>query len=452
MQGLDKEWSIASKENKADYRNIPPGKYIFKVHAMGESQKWSDVFEYSFVVNHPWWDRWWAYLIYLNLLIVLFYFILRLRTLQLKKRQNELTEMVAERTREVEKQKKKILKQNKKLIKLDEFKQSLTSMIVHDLKNPLNNILSLADKQHSDKKPQKKQNYTLIKNLGNQMLNLVLNILDVNKFEDTKVILNLGNNNLKSMADYAIMQTSFLANQKHISINNLINKEYAINCDREIVERTFINLLTNAIKYTDQNKEVCLNSEEINNTLLSIKADQLKELALSKNDLIISVKDQGVGIAKDQVKNVFKKFEQVSGKSSGSIKSTGLGLTFCKLAIEAHGGKIGLISKLQKGSIFWFTFNKVIKIDKTNKSNIVDLENNFETPLLSQKDIELLSPLIEKLKNIQFYEVTVIKKLLQEHEFSHNIVLQNWKEKLEESVVSCNKHIYEVTLNQGKGL
>ncbi len=447
MQGLDKEWSIPNKESKADYRNIPSGEYIFKVRVIGESQKWSKIFEYPLTIKSPWWLSWWAFLIYVSSLAAFIYLIVRFRTVQLKKRQKELSLMVAERTSEVETQKDKILSQNKELIKLDEFKRNLTSMIVHDLKNPLNNILALTDEQENDKRIEKKQNFDLIKSLGNQMLNLVLNILDVNKFEDTKVELNLDDNNIKSMADRAIVQTHFLAYQKHIVIKNFISGDYIANCDREIVERTFVNLLTNAIKYTAQNKEININCEEINKTELPFDPNQFKELLLLKNDLLISVNDQGIGVNKDKAEHIFDKFVQLSGKRSGSMRSTGLGLSFCKLAVEAHGGKIGLISKPKKGSSFWFTFKKVEQVHKIPVKDIPATENSFGDFLLTHKDIELLSPLLEKLQDIQFYEVTTIKKLLQDYDFSDNIVLQTWKKELLNTVVSCNKQKYELAIN-----
>ena len=449
MKGLDKEWSIPNRENKADYRNIPSGKYTFKVRANGESQKWSNTVEYSFTIETTWWLRWWAYLIYFISLLGLIYLIVLFRTTQLKTRQKELTKLVNDRTKEIETQKEKILTQNKKLIKLDEFKQNLTSMIVHDLKNPLNNILSITDEKQVIEEKLNKTNYSLIRNLGNQMLNLTLNMLDVSKCEETSIALKLETNHLKTMANRAMIQTDFLVQQKNISIKNHIKQDYFVNCDREITERIFVNLLTNAIKYTPQNEDISISCEEKNKNSQFFKTKNLNKLNELDNILIISINDSGEGIAADKAEHIFTKFGQHSKKKSGSVKSTGLGLTFCKLAIEAHGGTIGFISKPKKGSSFWFTLKKSKNLsnDLLTESLIIDKSEHLT---LTKKDIENIAPLLREIRHLQFYEVTEIKKLLQDYDFSDNIVLQKWKDKIEHSVISCNKQEYEIIINQKK--
>ena len=377
------------------------------------------------------------------------YLIVIFRTTQLKIRQKELTKLVTDRTKEIETQKEKILKQNKKLIKLDEFKQNLTSMIVHDLKNPLNNILSITDEKRVIKEKVNKNHFNLIRNLGNQMLNLTLNILDVSKFEETSIALSLENNHLRTMADRAMGQTDFLANQKNISIKNFISRDYFVNCDREITERIFVNLLTNAIKYTPQNKEISITCEEKNKTSQFLKPENLNKLNELDNTLIISINDSGDGIAPDRTEHVFTKFGQISKKKSGSVKSTGLGLTFCKLAVEEHGGTIGFVSKLQQGSSFWFTLKKSKNLTNDLLTEPMIIDENEHLPL-SKKDIDNIAPLLQKIRLLQFYEVTAIKKLLQDYDFSDNIVLQKWKEKVEHSVISCNKQEYEIVTNPQK--
>jgi ligand-binding sensor domain-containing protein/signal transduction histidine kinase len=441
MQGLDNEWSIPSSENKAVYRNIPYGKYILKVRAIGETQKWGAVVEYPYIINRPWWITWWAYLLYfiaLNIFIVL---IVKLRTKQLEVHEKLLEKKVDERTKEVEQQKEHILTQNKELIKLDEFKQNMSSMIVHDLKTPLSNILSLTEAVEHGSRAPSINNAHLIKQMGKQMLNLTLNMLDVSKFEDAKIELKIKYLHLKTLVNDALSQIIFLAEQKNLQINNLVSTEYFIDGDKEIIERVFVNLLTNSIKYSPQNGKLIVNCIEAKDF------KQLNELEKQDDKLVISIKDFGEGIAPENAEHVFEKFAQISEKKSGSIKSTGIGLTFCKLAVEAHGGKIGLNSKLGEGSCFWFILKKS-EPDHLQKSEItLTKEIKQKTLKLSSKEVELLNPIFEKLQNIQFYEVTTIKKLLQEFDFSDNIVLQEWKNELENSVLTCNKQKYEAIIS-----
>ena len=98
LEGLDNSWSKPSIENKAVYRNIPYGDYTFKVRAIGEAGVWSNVFEYSFSVNPPWWQTWWARMLYVLVGLSAVYLLIRWRTAKLKERQKELERIVKERT------------------------------------------------------------------------------------------------------------------------------------------------------------------------------------------------------------------------------------------------------------------------------------------------------------------------------------------------------------------
>ena len=106
--------------------------------------------------------------------------------------------------------------------------------------------------------------------------------------------------------------------------------------DPEVIVRVLVNLLTNAIKYSSANG------------LVEVQA------RVSNGDVQIAVRDEGLGIPQDQMETIFNSFEQLNPKSSGGVGSTGLGLTFVKLAVEAHGSKISVQSENGKGSMFSF--------------------------------------------------------------------------------------------------
>ncbi len=108
VEGLDKEWRQLTKENSADYRNIPFGSYVFKVKAIGIASIWSETFEYSFTISPPWWFSWWAYGIYIFGIVLIIMLVFRWRTAQLKQQQRELEQKIKERTVKVVKQKDEI--------------------------------------------------------------------------------------------------------------------------------------------------------------------------------------------------------------------------------------------------------------------------------------------------------------------------------------------------------
>lgn len=115
LEGLDQEWSQLTTENKADYRNIPYGNYTFKVRAIGFSQKWSDVFEFKFTINPPWWSTWWAYMLYAVFAVLLIFAIVWLNGRRLRARAKELTHRISEATLELTKQKNVIQESYKEI-------------------------------------------------------------------------------------------------------------------------------------------------------------------------------------------------------------------------------------------------------------------------------------------------------------------------------------------------
>ena len=108
-------------------------------------------------------------------------------------------------------------------------------------------------------------------------------------------------------------------------------------CDAQLIRRVVQNLLGNALKFTEKDGVITV--------CIEIGAEETVR---------VSVADNGPGIPLEHQAKVFDKFHQVAASKQGHKYSTGLGLTFCKLAVEAHGGRIGLQSTVGKGSTFWF--------------------------------------------------------------------------------------------------
>lgn len=115
LEGLDNNWSSLSPDNKADYRNIPYGKYIFKVKAIGSANKWSNIFEYEFIIHPPWWRTWWAYILYGILIIILMIAIVRWNGNRLRVRAEELKIRIDEATIEIKEQKSLIEEKHKEI-------------------------------------------------------------------------------------------------------------------------------------------------------------------------------------------------------------------------------------------------------------------------------------------------------------------------------------------------
>jgi signal transduction histidine kinase/tetratricopeptide (TPR) repeat protein len=308
---------------------------------------------------------------------------------------------------------------NDKLIELDKHKEGMTAMIVHDLKNPLNTILGLS----TDDK---------ITQAGNQMLTMVTNILDIQKLETASFQLKQEPVELYSILSDVIERTRLLYERKSISINNLIKSNYIVAIDAQLVSRVFVNIISNAVKYTPNNGQISFEAVSELDGLLKIK-----------------VSDTGEGIPSDIRHKIFDKFSQFDARESGKTASTGLGLAFCKLVVEAHGGEIDVDSKVGEGSTFWFTL-PLIKIEDCDKPE-TDCEDVVTTLVfkmsdLSDNDVTYLKKITEKLKKHSVFEFSDIIKTLDSVEIkSENI--RTWKKNIENAVRACNENKYSELLD-----
>lgn len=237
----------------------------------------------------------------------------------------------------------RIKQTNLDLRESERVRDNLTHMIVHDLRNPITALMggldvllmALADKMTDDEK-------RLLQNARHSnkvLLGLVNEILDINKMEAGKFELSLFATNI---ADIIIQNTEALQaaaelEGQHLEVG-LSSTEILVNCDGRLIGRVLANLLTNAFKYTPE-------GGTITTTL---------ETNTSIDTVTLSIIDTGPGIPLEYQQNIFDKFTQVKGHQE-ERRGTGLGLTFCKMAVEAHGGKIWVESEIGRGSKFSFT-------------------------------------------------------------------------------------------------
>lgn len=301
---------------------------------------------------------------------------------QLEKNVADRTEQIKIQKDEIEKQSDKLKETNMQLLELSAFKESLTSMIIHDLKNPLNIVLNFSQDER-------------VLFAGAQMLNLVHNLLDVQRYEDSVMKLSLNEVSLHELIQKAVFQMNFLIKEKNIQLDVSLSKDYQINVDEEIINRVFVNLLSNALKFTPVMGNVSIFIKE--------KADSIS----------ICFADSGPGIPKDQ-KIIYEKFGQLIVKRAGRSGSTGLGLTFCKMAIEAHNGTIHYSSVLGKGATFCCTLPNSGVSAKIHLNSNTLLTENSNIRLINQlkfsmEEKQILEQIIDELSGSEIYEIGKIK-------------------------------------------
>jgi len=364
--------------------------------------------------------------------LVLIWLASRLSTKKIRQEKADLEQLLNEKIKDIERKKEEIQNQSDKmremyniLLENSKFKDGMTSMIVHDLKNPLNSILNVPANL-----PPEKQLLS-IRQSAKQMFNLVMNILDVNKYQKSRMELELKDSSLFDIVFHALNQVYYLASQKNIALKMKIKKDWIVSVDVEIMARVFVNLLTNAIKYTPVNGNI-----------------RIEAFYGNSQDLYIRVIDSGPGIPKEKEILVFSEFGQVIAKKAGDVRSTGLGLTFCKMAVEAHGGKIGFESNSDGGTIFWFTIkSEKVKNSSQNKPNSIDqYHEGLNNEFLTAEDRIYLKGFLTILWKVEIYSISKLRWALNQIENrSEGLVI--WKEKILDASYSNNEELYNELLN-----
>lgn len=238
----------------------------------------------------------------------------------------------------------------------NEAKSAFLSTVSHELRTPLTSVLGFAKiirkrleekifplVDSSDGKTEKaiKQvtdNLQVVISEGERLTHLINDVLDLAKIEAGKMEWSRENISIPEIVERAISATTSLFEHKPITLEKEIETPMPdIIGDRDKLIQVVINLISNAVKFTDQGKVTC-------------------KAKLKQDEILVSISDTGIGIAKEDYGAVFEQFKQVGGDTlTDKPKGTGLGLPICKEIVEHHGGRIWLESEQGKGSIFHFS-------------------------------------------------------------------------------------------------
>ena len=354
--------------------SIAPGAYRFEVQARNKQGAWSQksaLFELK--ISSPWWDRWWAYLIYTIVLIIIMGAIYRYE----KKRQLLKTELELEKV------------QLNKVKEIEQMKSSFFSNVSHEFRTPLTLILGPLEKLlESNNDPGTQRSLQLIRQSAKSLQNLINQLLDISKLEAGKLELQLSRNDIVSDLQLLAERFKLLAVQKKIEFNfNCVINSLVTSYDAKKVEVIVNNLLSNAIKFTSDGGIISMDVELIEDS----KTKYLK----------ISIQDSGVGIAPSELSKIFNRFYQVDDSNNKQYDGTGIGLSLVKELTELHGGKIDVHSKVGKGTTFEVSLpilnEEVVKgesklVESTSENGSVDINNIIKTKrsvLVVEDNIEL---------------------------------------------------------------
>ena len=263
--------------------------------------------------------------------------------------------------------------------KSNRAKSDFLSSMSHEIRTPLNAIVGLTEDNmtHNDEVPQiVKENNEDIFNASQTLLEIVGNILDINRIESEKLEVNPTSYNIREEVDKICKMQSSRIGEKPIQFYQSIAEDVPVELigDKVLIKQVLNNLLSNAIKYTEEG-QVKVDINSIN------RGDDAT--------LIINVSDTGRGIKKEYIDKLFTKFERLDVEKNSTTQGTGLGLAITKSYVEMMGGKINAQSDFGKGSVFMVTLPQKIgkqDVDLTktqvlklyNANNRVEAENKEE--------------------------------------------------------------------------
>ncbi|HSA06521.1 MAG TPA: hybrid sensor histidine kinase/response regulator [Candidatus Gastranaerophilales bacterium] len=255
-----------------------------------------------------------------------------------------------------------IKKTNIKLEKLERLKSEFISIVSHELRTPITSIKNSLDMILSGRmgeiSPVQDNFLTLAKRNVERLSGIINDLLDLSKIEAGKMEYRFESCNIIDPIKFVVSTCENMAQKKNISINFEFNKpEYKVYGDPGKIEQILANLISNALKFTEDNGKVTIGIEEINSQLLDQEFITLytdDKTVLEGDYIQISVKDNGIGIKKEDAPKVFDKFQQIESSLSRTVGGTGLGLPIAKQLVEKHGGKIWFESEFGKGATFSF--------------------------------------------------------------------------------------------------
>ena len=324
LRGFDKEWVETGAQRRfAQYTSLRPGDYTFEIKASNVDGVWGPATTLGIKIEPPLWETWWAFSLY-GLGLIAAAFILA-RSQQQK----------IDRERGI----------SAKLRQVDQLRDEFLANTSHELRTPLYGITGLAEsllEESSGELPASaKTHLEMIAASGRRLGNLVNDLLDFSKLKRQGLELAIRAVELHTLADIVLTMSKPLAEGKDIELINAVDPHLpTARGDSGRLQQVLLNLVGNAIKFTDSGS-------------VEISARKHEE------ELVVEVRDTGVGIEADKIHRIFESFEQGDASATREFGGTGLGLSVSRQLVELHGGELHVTSTPELGSVFFFNLPMV---------------------------------------------------------------------------------------------
>ncbi|GAA4269676.1 hybrid sensor histidine kinase/response regulator transcription factor [Hyunsoonleella aestuarii] len=301
----DNDWVSSGNDNTANYSNLSPGDYTFKVISSNYDGVWNESpVELSFTIKKAWYNTGIARIIYVVLGILTVFFVYR----YFKWRWYINTKLKLEHA------------ETERLKSLDEFKSKLFTNISHEFRTPLTLILGPAERQLAEEKlsNENKEDLALISQNAKRLLNLVDQLIDLSKLETGHLKLQVEQGNLSNLIHQLISAFKYQIKEKELKFKVKVDNIDNVWFDRDIIEKIVVNLLANAVKYTPEKGFINFNTN------------------LQDTHIVITIVNNGNTIKSEEINNLFTRFYQVNSNADG----VGIGLALVKELVTLTNGSL----------------------------------------------------------------------------------------------------------------
>ena len=339
LEGYDRNWSKPSSYQLARFVNLPPGNYVLYVKAICRSNgRELGATSLKISIAQPWWNTWWAWIVYLCILTAILYFAWQFY-------------------------KERLLR------KYYDEKINFFVNTAHNIRTPLSLVFApLVDLSKDSHLSEKSRAFLdMAQRNGNKLLKMVTELLDFQKVEQSAELVRLQDVELPMFLRLQVEKFIVAAQEKHIHLSLEACPQHLVHTDVKMMDLILENLLSNAIKYTPEGGKVTLSA--------SIEGKTAQ----------ILVSDTGIGIPKAEIKNIFKSFFRASNAVNSQEMGSGLGLMLTRQLVKKLGGKLTFVSEEGKGT----TFHVVLPLGNSAASSTQPVEEvqNVEAIFSNHQDV-----------------------------------------------------------------
>ena len=361
LKELNKSPVEIGTQRSVTFTDLSTGEYEFFVKGSNNDDIWNDEgASIKIIIKPPFWKTGWAYSIYFLFLISILLMIRKYEMNRIKLKNNLKQESF----------------EREKLKELDALKSRFFTNISHEFRTPLTLIMGPAQQLEVEEFDQEKRSkLAVIKKNANRLLRLINQLLDISKIESGSSKIKCCEGDLVAFIKGIVNSFIPLSERKNVILKFYSSeKELFSYFDKDVVEKIFYNLISNAFKFTLPQGTI-----EINLTLANDKNNYCK----------ISIKDSGMGISKDKLNLIFNKFYQATLNQDNFENGTGIGLAFVKELVGIHHGSISVESEIGKGSEFIVSLpigKDYLSDEEILADDVPEIESNLEGNLLEMQD------------------------------------------------------------------